>query len=74
MCDAMAANDITQWHDFRHFQSKNMATTKTRKRGPKDGSYVNKKQEHEVIYEPKRKTHAKEFGASQKTGNSSKTK
>jgi hypothetical protein len=33
-----------------------------KKTGPKDRSYVNKSQEHEVKYEPKRKTPAKKFG------------
>jgi hypothetical protein len=44
---------------------KNKTENKT---GPKDKSYVNKAQEHEVKYEPKRKTPAKKFGASKKTG------
>ena len=39
-----------------------MATT-TKKRGPKDRSYVNKSEKHEVSYEKKRKTPAKKFGA-----------
>lgn len=39
---------------------KHMATAK--KRGPKDRSYVNKDEKHEVKYEPKRKTPAKQFG------------
>jgi hypothetical protein len=39
-----------------------MATTDGKKRGPKDRSYVNKSEEHEVKYEPKRKTPAKKFG------------
>ena len=34
------------------------------KRGPKDRSYVNKDQKHEVKYESKRKTPAKKFGGS----------
>jgi hypothetical protein len=33
-----------------------------KKPGPKDRSYVNKSQEHEVKHEPKRKTPAKKFG------------
>jgi len=33
-----------------------------KKPGPKDRSYVNKSQEHEVKYESKRKTPAKKFG------------
>jgi hypothetical protein len=36
----------------------------SKKPGPKDREYVNKGQEHEVKYEPKRKTPAKEFGKS----------
>jgi hypothetical protein len=39
-------------------------TSATRKRGPKDRSYVNQTQKHEVKYESKRKTPAKKFGAS----------
>ncbi len=38
-----------------------MATTE-KKRGPKDRSYVNKNEKHEVSYESKRKTPAKQFG------------
>jgi hypothetical protein len=34
-----------------------------KKPGPKDRSYVNKSQDHEVKYEPKRKTPAKKFGS-----------
>jgi len=34
------------------------------KTGPKDRDYVNRSQEHEVRYEPKRKTPAKKFGSS----------
>ena len=34
------------------------------KRGPKDRDYANKSQDHEVKYEPKRKTPAKKFGSS----------
>lgn len=41
-----------------------MAKSEQKKRGPKDRSYVNKSQEHEVNHEPKRKTPAKEFGKS----------
>jgi hypothetical protein len=33
-----------------------------KKRGPKDRSYVNKSEKHEVKYEAKRKTPAKKFG------------
>jgi hypothetical protein len=36
-----------------------------KKPGPKDRSYVNKSQEHEVKYESKRKTPAKKFGGKQ---------
>lgn len=38
-----------------------MATTE-KKRGPKDRSYVNDSEKHEVKYESKRKTPAKQFG------------
>jgi len=38
------------------------AKKSAKKPGPKDRSYVNKKQKHEVAYEPKRKTPAKKFG------------
>jgi len=41
---------------------KSPSTSKAKKSGPKDRSYVNKKQEHEVKYESKRKTAAKAFG------------
>jgi hypothetical protein len=42
-----------------------MATAKkTNKPGPKDRSYVNKSEKHEVAYEPKRKSPAKAFGGS----------
>jgi len=34
-----------------------------KKPGPKDRSYVNKAQSHEVKYESKRKTPAKKFGS-----------
>jgi hypothetical protein len=47
-----------------------MATTKkssstgtAKKRGPKDRSYVNKSESHEVDYAPKRKSPAKKFGS-----------
>ena len=43
-----------------------MAKTANKKRGPKDRSYVNKKEDHEVNYAPKRKTPAKEFGSKEK--------
>ena len=43
-----------------------MAKTEGKKRGPKDRSYVNKKEEHEVNYAPKRKTPAKAFGSKEK--------
>lgn len=33
-----------------------------KKRGPKDREYVNKSQDHEVKYEPQRKSPAKKFG------------
>jgi hypothetical protein len=35
-----------------------------KKSGPKDRDYVNKSENHEVKYEPKRKTAAKKFGGS----------
>jgi hypothetical protein len=42
-----------------------MATNaKNSKPGPKDRSYVNKSQKHEVDYEKERKTPAKKFGSS----------
>ena len=41
-----------------------MATSTKSKRGPKDRSYVNKSEKHEVKYAPKRKTAAKKFGGS----------
>jgi hypothetical protein len=42
-----------------------MATTaKGSKTGPKDRSYVNKSQKHEVDYEKDRKAPAKKFGSS----------
>jgi hypothetical protein len=37
-----------------------------KKPGPKDRSYVNKAQQHEVKYEPNRKTPAKKFGSGSK--------
>lgn len=43
-----------------------MAKTEDKKRGPKDRSYVNKSEEHEVKYEPNRKTPAKDFGNKEK--------
>ena len=42
--------------------TKKSAGASRSKTGPKDKSYVNKKQSHEVNYEPKRKTPAKKFG------------
>jgi hypothetical protein len=33
-----------------------------KKRGPKDGSYVNKSEKYEVKYEPRRKSAPKKFG------------
>jgi hypothetical protein len=42
--------------------------TKGKKRGPKDGSYVNKSQKYEVAYEPKRKEPAKKFGSGKTSG------
>ena len=43
-----------------------MATQGEKKTGPKDKSYVNKAQRHEVDYEPKRKAPAKTFGQGKK--------
>jgi hypothetical protein len=44
-------------------KTKFMATkTAAKKTGPKDRSYVNKTQKHEVKYESKRKSPAKQFG------------
>jgi hypothetical protein len=43
-----------------------MAKSQGKKTGPKDRSYVNKSEDHEVKYEPKRKTPAKEFGKEKK--------
>ena len=45
-----------------------MATSENKKTGPKDRSYVNKSEKHEVKYEPKRKTQAKEFGSGKRSG------
>jgi hypothetical protein len=39
-----------------------MEKNQEKKRGPKDRSYVNQSEKHEVKYEPKRKTPAKKFG------------
>jgi len=43
-----------------------MATNNKKKSGPKDREYVNKSQDHEVKYESKRKTPAREFGGKSK--------
>jgi hypothetical protein len=43
-----------------------MEKNDNKKRGPKDRSYVNKSETHEVKYEPKRKTPAKKFGSDSK--------
>lgn len=40
--------------------------TASKKRGPKDRSYVNRKEKHETDYESKRKTPAKKFGSGSK--------
>jgi hypothetical protein len=40
-----------------------MATSESGKSGPKDKSYVNRGQKHEVKYEPHRKSEAKKFGS-----------
>jgi hypothetical protein len=40
-----------------------MAKNEETKRGPKDRDYVNKSEQHEVKYEPKRKKPAKQFGS-----------
>jgi hypothetical protein len=40
-----------------------MESKNKKKRGPKDTSYVNKSQAHEVKYEPKRKRVPKIFGS-----------
>lgn len=42
--------------------AKKSKTKGSAKRGPKDRSYVNQKEKHEVAYAPKRKTPAKKFG------------
>jgi hypothetical protein len=42
--------------------TKKSTTGSRSKTGPKDKSYVNKKQSHEVDYDPKRKTPPKKFG------------
>ena len=39
-----------------------MEKNQSKKAGPKDRDYVNKSQKHEVKYEEKRKTPAKQFG------------
>jgi hypothetical protein len=44
-------------------KSKTARKTSARKTGPKDRNYVNSAQDHEVRYEPKRKTPAKKFGS-----------
>jgi hypothetical protein len=43
-----------------------MAKANAKKRGPKDRSYVNKSEDHEVKYESNRKTPAKKFGDKEK--------
>jgi hypothetical protein len=43
-----------------------MENKNEKKRGPKDRSYVNSSQKHEVDYEKNRKTPAKKFGGSKK--------
>lgn len=43
--------------------SKKSSTGTSKKSGPKDRSYVNKSQSHEVEYAPKRKSPAKKFGS-----------
>jgi len=40
-----------------------MAKNEEKKRGPKDRTYVNKSEQHEVKHEPKRKKPAKQFGS-----------
>ena len=40
-----------------------MAKNEEKKRGPKDRSYVNKSEQHEVKHEPNRKKPAKQFGS-----------
>jgi hypothetical protein len=39
-----------------------MENKNDKKTGPKDRSYVNKSEKHEVKHEPKRKSPAKKFG------------
>jgi hypothetical protein len=43
-----------------------MKTKDEKKSGPKDRSYVNKAEKHEVKYAPKRATPAKKFGQAKK--------
>jgi hypothetical protein len=43
--------------------AKKSSTGASKKTGPKDRSYVNKSQAHEVEYAPKRKSPAKKFGS-----------
>jgi hypothetical protein len=50
------------WDDIQ-YQNFNYMEKDKKKPGPKDRSYVNKSQDHEVKYEPKRKTPAKKFGS-----------
>jgi hypothetical protein len=45
---------------------KKSSTSNNKKSGPQDRTYVNDSQNHEVKYEPKRKTAAKQFGKKQK--------
>ena len=47
--------------------AKKAAKKTAKKRGPKDRSYVNKKEKHEVGYSSKRKSPAKQFGAKKKS-------
>ena len=42
------------------------ANKSEKKPGPKDRDYVNKSQQHETDYAPKRKTPAKKFGSTSK--------
>lgn len=44
-----------------------MPKNDNKKSGPKDRSYVNKSQKHEVDYEKDRKTPAKKFGSGNKS-------
>jgi len=44
-------------------KSKTARKTQAGKKGPKDREYVNHTQEHEIRYEPKRKSLAKKFGS-----------